>query len=265
MVELDGARVLVTGAANGIGAAIVRAVVEAGAARVLLADLDLDGAQQVADEVRARGAQAVVRQVDVGEEAAVTAMVAAAEQQLEGLDVVVSNAGVATDAGLEATADAWDRCWRINVLAHVHAARAALPGMLERGGGVLIHSCSAAGLLTMVGDAAYTVTKHAAVAFAEWLAVTYGDRGIQVHALCPQGVDTDLLRADGATAERVVRASGAVLEPAAVADEVVAAVGAGRFLVLPHPEVADHLVGKCTDPDRWLAGMRAFAARVNAS
>ncbi len=265
-MELDGTRVLVTGAANGIGAAIVRAAVREGAAGVLLADLDLDAAERVAADVRELGALAVARRVDVGDADAVAAMVAAAEDELGPLDVVVSNAGVATNAGLEATADDWDRSWRINVLAHVHAARAALPGMLERGGGGFVHTCSAAGLLTMIGDAPYSVTKHAAVAFAEWLSLTYGDRGIAVHALCPQGVETALLRSgDGGTPEQVVRASGPVLEPAVVADEVVAALRDGRFLVLPHPEVADHLARRCTDPDRWLAGMRALAERVSVS
>lgn len=256
----DGASVVVTGGAAGIGAAIGRAMAAAGARGVLLADLDGAGAQEVADQLHAAGTPALGRQVDVADPAAVTAMVAAAEAAFGGLDVVVSNAGIGTGEGLEAPIESWQRSFEVNVLAHVHAARAALPGMLERGRGAFIHTCSAAGLLTMLGDAPYTVSKHAAVAFAEWLAITYGGRGIQVAALCPQGVDTALLQEAGdSVAGRAVRAAGPVLSPEAVADEVVAALTDGRFLVLPHPEVADHLRRKAAAPDRWVAALQRAA------
>lgn len=263
-MELAGSTAVVTGAARGIGAAIARALAREGAAAVLVADLDAAGAQQVATEVAELGATATAHQVDVGDARAVTAMVHAAEAAHGPLDLVVSNAGIGTNAGLEADLDDWDRSWRINVLAHVNAARAALPGMLERGRGGFVHTCSAAGLLTMIGDAPYAVTKHGAVAFAEWLSVTYGRRGIQVHALCPQGVDTELLREGaGGTAEQVVRASGPVLAPEDVADEVIAALADGRFLVLPHPEVGRWYAQRAADPDRWLASMRELAERFS--
>lgn len=256
-MEVEGASVVVTGGASGIGAAIARALAAAGARGVVVADLDGAGAVTVADELTAAGTEAIGRTVDVADPEAVTAMVGAAESAFGGLDIMVSNAGIGTGEGVDAALEQWQRSYEVNVLAHVHAARAALPGMLARGSGAFVHTCSAAGLLTMIGDAPYTVTKHAAVAFAEWLAITYGGRGIQVAALCPQGVDTPLLReADQGVAGRAVRAAGPVLTPGEVAADVVAALGDGRFLVLPHPEVAEHLRGKATAPDRWIAALQ---------
>ena len=261
-MEIAGASAVVTGAGAGIGAAICRALATCGARGVLVADLDGDRAEAVAAELGGRGTAAYARVVDVADAAAVAAMVTAAEDAFGGLDLMVSNAGVGTGAGIEADLDQWQRSYEVNVLAHVHAARAALPGMLERGSGAFVHTASAAGLLTMLGDAPYTVTKHAAVAFAEWLAITYGRAGIQVAALCPQGVETELLRtADDGLPGRAVRAAGPVLSPEQVADEVVAGLQDGRFLILPQPEVAEHLRGKAAAPDRWIAALqRAQAA-----
>lgn len=259
-MELAGARVVVTGAATGIGAAIAEACADAGAVGVLVADLDGVGVARVAVALEERGVSALGREVDVADPEAVAAMVAEAERRFGGVDLMVSNAGVGSAAGIDAPLAEWQRSYEVNVLAHVHAARAALPGMLERGRGAFVHTASAAGLLTMVGDAPYTVTKHAAVAFAEWLSITYGPRGIQVAALCPQGVDTDLLRsADASVAGRAVRAAGPVLTPTAVAATVIEAVRDGRFLILPHPEVADHLRAKATDVDRWISHMQRLA------
>lgn len=262
-MDIQGAVTVITGAANGIGAAIARRFAAEGAAGVLIADLDEVGAQRVADEVAQAGTPALARRVDVASRSEVEAMVAAAEDRLGPVDIMVSNAGIGTNAGIEADPAVWQRAWEINVLAHVHAAQAVLPSMLERGGGAFVHTCSAAGLLTMLGDAPYTVTKHAAVAFAEWLSITYGSRGIQVGALCPQGVETELLRAGGGSvAEQVVRLAGRVLQPEEVAAEVVEAVHDGRFLVLPHPEVADHMRHRATDPERWLAAMRGIGDQL---
>jgi NAD(P)-dependent dehydrogenase (short-subunit alcohol dehydrogenase family) len=259
IVQVKGAVAVVTGGGNGIGAAMARRFATEGAAGVLVADLDEAAAHQVAAEVTEAGIPALGRRVDVADEAQIEAMVVAAEAAFGPVDLMVSNAGIGTNAGLDADPGMWQRSWEVNVLAHVHAARAVLPSMLERGGGAFVHTCSAAGLLTMLGDAPYAVTKHAAVAFAEWLSVTYGSRGIQVGALCPQGVETDLLSsAGGSIAEQVVRLAGNVLQPDEVADEVVAAVGDGRFLILPHPEVADHMRSKATDPERWLSAMRGI-------
>lgn len=259
-MELAGSSAIVTGGAAGIGAAIARALAAAGARAVLVADLDLDGARQVAAGITAAGTTAIGRQVDVADPRAVEAMIVAAEDAFGGLDLVVSNAGIGTGAGIEADPALWQRSYEVNVLAHVHAARAALPGMLERGSGAFLHTCSAAGLLTMVGDAPYTVTKHGAVAFAEWLAITYGDRGIEVVALCPQGVETALLaEADQGLPGRAVRGAGPVLTPDEVATSALAALEERRFLALPHPEVADHERSKAADRDRWLAALQRLA------
>jgi NAD(P)-dependent dehydrogenase (short-subunit alcohol dehydrogenase family) len=254
---------IVTGAGNGIGAAIARRLGDAGAGVVVVADLDGDAAARVAAELGARGQRATARRVDVADRDAVTELVAAAEG-FGPLELVVSNAGIGTGEGVDADLAVWQRAWEVNVLAHVHAAAAALPGMLERGRGVFVHTCSAAGLLTMVGDAPYAVTKHAAVAFAEWLAVTYGARGIRVHALCPQGVATDLLEeGTGSVAAAAVRLSGEVLTPEQVADDVVAGLADGRFLILPHAEVATHLARKAQDPDRWIGALQRITATLD--
>jgi NAD(P)-dependent dehydrogenase (short-subunit alcohol dehydrogenase family) len=219
----------------------------------------------VAARLATAGAPAVGVGVDVTEEEQVRDLVAGAERRYGRVDVFCSNAGVAVGDGLAATDAAWQRAWEVNVLAHVYAARAVLPGMLERGEGYLLQTCSAAGLLTAVGDATYTATKHAAVGLAEWLAITYGDRGIRVSALCPQGVRTPMLNdglATGHLGARIVAASGAILEPDEVADAVVAGMAAERFLILPHPEVHGYAERKATDPDRWLASMRGLVRRM---
>lgn len=265
-MEIEGIVVAVTGAANGIGEAIARALADEGAAAVAVLDLDMHGATRVAHDIAVGNAKSVAYELDVSDAAAVASVLTRVEDELGPIDLMVSNAGIGTGAGLDADADDWERSWNVNVMGHVHAARTLLPSMLERGGGGFVHTCSAAGLLTMIGDAPYSVSKHAAVAFAEWLDVTYGTRGIQVGALCPQGVETDLLRSGaGEVAEAVVRRAGVVLTPEAVARVVVEAVRDGRFLILPHPEVAEHLRRKADDPERWIAAMQRFAAQVGPS
>jgi NAD(P)-dependent dehydrogenase (short-subunit alcohol dehydrogenase family) len=182
------------------------------------------------------------------------------------IDLFCSNAGIGVGGGPEASDQDWERIWQINVMAHVYAARALLPGMLARGEGYLLNTASAAGLLTNIGALPYAVTKHAAVALAEWLAITYGDAGIRVSCLCPQGVRTPMLMAgleDAAGA--AVLASGQMVEPEDVADAVVAGIRAERFLILTHPEVAGYMANKGSDPERWLAGMRRLQAKVNRS
>jgi NAD(P)-dependent dehydrogenase (short-subunit alcohol dehydrogenase family) len=258
-VQIEGTVAIVTGGANGIGSAICRRLAAGGAAGILVADLDASAATVVADELLASGTPAAAHRVDVADRGEIEGMVLAAEAAFGPVDLMVSNAGIGSNAGIEADAGMWQRSWDVNVLAHVHAARALLPSMLERGGGAFVHTCSAAGLLTMLGDAPYAVTKHAAVSFAEWLSITYGSRGIQVGALCPQGVETELLRsAGGSIAEQVVRLTGKVLQPDDVAAEVVEAIEDGRFLILPHPEVADHVRHKATDIERWMGAMRGI-------
>jgi NAD(P)-dependent dehydrogenase (short-subunit alcohol dehydrogenase family) len=259
-MRVTGKNIVITGAASGIGAALARRFAADGAAGICLADLDEDAAGRVAAGLECR---TVVCRTDVGDEAQVRAMVEAASE-LGPIDLMCSNAGIGTGAGLEATAEQWAATWAVNVQAHVYAARAVLPSMLGRGSGYLLNTCSAAGLLTQPGDAPYAVTKHAAVAFAEWLALTYGDQGIKVSALCPQGVNTPLLTGgiEEGLAGKAVAAAGKILEPEEVADAVIAGLDAERFLILPHPEVAEFVRRKASDPDRWLSGLRRLVAGV---
>jgi NAD(P)-dependent dehydrogenase (short-subunit alcohol dehydrogenase family) len=208
---------------------------------------------------------------DVSSEEDLRAVLRAAEERFGPVDLFFANAGVAIGTGLDATDEAWERSLAVNALAHVRAARLLVPGWLERGTGYFVATASAAGLLTQIGSPTYAVSKHAAVAFAEWLAVTYGDRGIRVSCLCPMGVNTELLHAGfeadepaGSLAARTVTAAGAVLEADEVAERTLEAVAEERFLVLPHPEVLDYFRRKGADYDRWLAGMRRLQAAVSA-
>jgi NAD(P)-dependent dehydrogenase (short-subunit alcohol dehydrogenase family) len=262
-MKLSGRVAVVTGAASGIGAAMARRFAAEGAAAVVVTDLDADAAAGVADSLDVPTEAAAV---DVSVEAQVADLVAGVLERHGRIDLFCSNAGITTGAGVEAPDQLWDASWSVNVLSHVYAARAVLPAMLARGEGYLLQTCSAAGLLTAVADAPYTVTKHAAVGFAEWLAVTYGDRGIRVSALCPQGVRTPLLTDEldaGHPGARVVAASGALLEPDEVAEAVVRGLDEERFLILPHPEVATFAQRKAADPDRWLAGVRKMASHID--
>ncbi|MBB5114939.1 SDR family oxidoreductase [Micromonospora echinospora] len=257
--------VVITGGAGGIGAALGRRFAAEGAAAVVLADLAADAARATAEAV---GSVATGVGLDVTDEAAVRALVDETERRHGRIDLFCANAGVATGGGIDAPDADWDRAWQVNVLGHLHSARAVLPGMLSRGQGHLLLTCSAAGLLTAVGDAPYTATKHAAVGLAEWLAITYRDAGIRVSALCPQGVDTPML-ADGLTeghlGARVIAASGTILTPDQVADAVIAGLAEERFLILPHPEVADYARRRAEDPDGWQAGLRKLVRKLRAN
>jgi NAD(P)-dependent dehydrogenase (short-subunit alcohol dehydrogenase family) len=256
-MRVAGKVVAITGAAGGIGSALALRFAAEGAAAICVSDLT--GAEDLAVRLRKAGTKTLAVPADVAVEDEVRNLVAVAERELGPIDLFCANAGITTGEGLSASDAQWAAAWSVNVLAHVYAARAVLPGMLDRGAGYLLHTCSAAGLLTSPGDAPYAVTKHAAVAFAEWLAVTYGDAGIGVSALCPQGVRTPMLT-DGLEAGHpgalAVAAAGPILEPEQVADAVVAGLDAERFLILPHPQVAEYQRRKAVDPDRWLAGVR---------
>jgi NAD(P)-dependent dehydrogenase (short-subunit alcohol dehydrogenase family) len=229
-----------------------------------------DGAVAVAEAI---GKQATALTADVTVEADIEAVVDRTEVDIGPIDLFASNAGILGYGGIEATDETWSLVWSVNVLAHLYAARAVVPGMLERGGGYLLSTASAAGLLTQPGDAPYSVTKHAAVALAEWLSITYGDQGITVSCVCPMAVDTAMLsggqQATGADDERggLSGAAGAaavqgILAPDQVADAVVEGVRAERFLILPHPEVATFEQRRAADRDRWLAGMRRLSAAL---
>lgn len=247
-MDLEGTICVVTGAASGIGLACARAFSREGAT-VVASDIDAAALEAVATE---HGFIPVV--ADVGHEDGVRRLVDRVEAEVGPIDLFFSNAGVALGKGLDATDGEWDASWRINTMAHVWAARHVVPRMLERGSGYVVSTASAAGLLMEPRSAPYTLTKHAAVAFAEWLAVNHGDV-IGVSVLCPQGVRTPMLEAVDAASGNVTLGDG-VLEPADVADAVVEAVRDGTFLITPHPEVRRYEAGKVADRDRWVTGMR---------
>ncbi len=250
-MKITGKVVVVTGGGNGIGRALCRRFAAEGAKAIVVADMNAATAKQVADEI---GGTAIT--CDVSREADVASLVTQTITQHGGIDLFCSNAGIAVN-GDEHTPDAeWARCWDVNVMAHVYAARAVIPHMLERGRGYLLQTVSAAGLLTHPQSATYAVTKHASLAFAEWLSMTYGDRGVIVSALCPQGVRTDMLRRAEAEGTRRSFLLDSALEPEQVADDVVKGLAAERFLILPHGEVAEYVRRRATDHDRWLRGMR---------
>lgn len=255
-MQLDGKVTVVTGGGKGIGEGLARRFAAEGA-QVVVADLDGDSAHAVAAEIGGVGAQ-----VDVANESDVMGLVELAESELGPIDLFCSNAGIGPSGGVEMSNEMWQKIWEINTMSHVYAARACLPGMLARGEGYLLATVSAAGLLTNLGAAAYSVTKHAALALAEWISVTYGDRGIKVSALCPQFVQTDLLRdlaGDPAVAQWV---KGSTIDVAEVAEAAVRGLESEAFLILPHPEVESFFQRKATDYDRWLAGMRKLQASL---
>ncbi len=265
-MRVAGRVALVTGAGSGIGAALARDLVAREAAAVVLTDLDAAAAEVAAAALRGvSGTLVSARALDVADETALRALVAAVEEDHGRLDIVCSNAGIGTGAGVEAPTAVWQRAWDVNLMAHVHAADAALPGMLARGEGALLHTCSAAGLLTVAGDAPYAVTKHAAVALAEWLALTYGDRGITVTALCPLGVETSMLDADELLVTRFVRGTGRILTPDVVASAALDALEAGEMLALPHPEVAAMEQARAADRRGWLERLRSAVAGLDRS
>lgn len=256
MGTLQDKGVVVTGAGRGIGRALATRAAAEGA-RVVVNDLDEANAQKVAVEI---GGTAIV-----GDVTAPDALIEAATAELGRIDVFFANAGIDGAGGansLQTPDDVWDRVLDVNVMAHVRAARALVPRWLEDGqGGRFVVTASAAGLLTMLGSAPYSVTKHAAVGFAEWLSVTYGARGIDVHAICPQGVKTQMLEDAGPLQALLSRDSA--LEPEQVADATFAAIEEGRFLALPHPEVAGYYATRATDTEKWLGGMRRLQQKID--
>ncbi len=266
-MELRDRICVVTGGASGIGQALCQRFAAEGARTVVVVDRDADGALATADALGSRGTALTA---DVTVQADIDAVVDRTEAEIGPIDMFASNAGILGFGGIEAPDSVWESVWSVNVLAHLYAARAMVPLMLDRGGGYLLSTASAAGLLSQPGDAPYSVTKHAAVAFAEWLAITYGHQGIKVSCVCPMAVDTAMLRggaaaegtegADAPRAEAQAAAVAGVLSPERVADSVVAGIREERFLILPHPEVATFEQRRAADRDRWLAGMRRLSA-----
>ena len=236
---------------------------------MVAADIDAAGAERTAaelDVIRPDSAYGIG--ADVSTEAGNVALIEAADHRFGQIDLFFANAGVGMGRLLDSSEDEWQTSFAVNTHAHRWAAKHLMPGWLARGEGYFCSTASAAGLLSQIGSAPYTLTKHAAVAFAEWLSITYGDAGLRVSCLCPQGVNTNMLNAGdvpgAGPSSSVVRASGVVLEPAEVAEVVLDAITAERFLILPHPEVLTYLQRKTGDVDRWLAGMRKLQARMSA-
>ena len=249
---------VVTGGANGIGRALCRRFAAEGARGVVVADCDAAGARQVAEEI-----DALAITVDVASESDVRRLVDESTRQFGQIDLFCSNAGIALGGGVDAPDADWQRIWDVHVMAHVYAARAVLPGMVKRGDGYLLQTASAAGLLTQIGSAPYSVTKHAAVALAEWLSIRYGP-AIKVSCLCPQGVTTNMiLRADVDPSVEFLRAEAVTAEE--VAESVIEGLAAEKFLILPHSVVASYFMRKASDYDRWIRGMRRLHANMQAA
>jgi NAD(P)-dependent dehydrogenase (short-subunit alcohol dehydrogenase family) len=254
-MELKDKVVVVTGGANGIGRALCRRFAIEGARGIVVADLDAKRAQEAAEEIGA-----VPMAVDVASEKEIQKLVAETTKKFGQIDLFCSNAGIATGGGVEASNDAWQHIWDVNLMAHVYAARAVLPQMLARGDGYLLQTASAAGLLSSIGSAPYAVTKHAAVALAEWLSITHGPT-IKVSCLCPQGVFTDMLmHPDAGPATASLRAEA--ISPEEVAEYVIRGLAEEKFLILPHPVVADYCQRKAGDHDRWIHGMRRIQSKI---
>ena len=266
-MDLHGKTAVVTGAASGIGRALAEHLARAGA-RVAISDIDFDGALRVAAGIESeRPGGAVPVACDVALEGEVGNLVDRAEAAFGPVDLFCANAGVGGGHDIDTPDEGWDHAWAVNVQAHVYAARRLVPGWVERGEGYFLSTASAAGLLTALGSAPYSVSKHAAVGFAEWLDITYRDRGVRVSCLCPMAVDTRLLNESAELPGRqrltynVMVSTGEVLSPDAVAEAALEGIRDERFLILPHPEVAAYMQAKAGDTQGWLDGMRRLQAR----
>lgn len=257
----EGSTVVVTGAGNGIGAALARSLARHGA-RVVVSDLDEAGAAHTGQDIIDTGGEALVVAGDAASEEGVTSLVERARGTYGEIDAWFANAGVDLGHGLDAAEADWDTSVQVNMMAHVRAARLLVPGWTERGHGRFVVTASAAGLLTMLGAPAYSATKHGAVAFAEWLSATYRHRGVVVQAICPQGVQTRMLAGTGPYQELLGRDTA--LTPEQVADTVMEALQGDDFYILPHPEVADYYTMRATTPDRWLKGMNKIARTIES-
>jgi NAD(P)-dependent dehydrogenase (short-subunit alcohol dehydrogenase family) len=253
-MDIRGKVAIVTGGASGIGAGLAQRFAAEGARAVVVADLNLERAQGVAQAI---GASALALKCDVSVEADIQALVGETRKRFGQVDIYFSNAGIlGKPGGIELEDALWEKMWQVHGMAHVWAARAVVPEMVERGEGYFLVTASAAGLLNIVESAPYGVTKHAALAFAEWLRIAYGRRGVRVSCLCPQSVESDMTRNGAGSA-----GLNGVLTPAQVGEEVVRVMREESFLVLPHPEVAKYFLAKAQDYDRWLGGMQKLYAQ----
>ena len=250
-MEVNDKIIVVTGGASGIGRALCRRFAQEGAKAITVVDINEEEAKAVADEINGYAIKCDVRKEDE-----IIDVVGQTEEKIGPIDMFCSNAGIIIMGCVEILNEDWQRIWQINVMAQIYAAKAVIPRMIERGGGYLLNTASAAGLLSQIGSAPYSVTKHAAVGLAETLAITYGDQGIKVSVICPQAVRTAMTGDDGGVA-----AVDGLMEPEQVADSVMEGLAEERFLILPHPEVQTYMERKVSDYDRWLHGMRRLQKR----
>jgi NAD(P)-dependent dehydrogenase (short-subunit alcohol dehydrogenase family) len=262
-MEIQGKVVIVTGGSNGIGRALCHKFAAEGARAVVVADIDREAGLKVAAEIK--DTPGGFAHCNVAREKDVHSLVDSITDACGQIDIFCSNAGIGAGRDEKAPDSEWQQSWQVNVMAHIYAARAVLPQMLKRKEGYLVNTISAAGLLTQIGSASYSVTKHGALAFAEWLSVTYGDQGIRVSALCPMGVRTNMLAQAQAEGAAGVLHMDTAIEPAQVADETVKTMQEEKFLILPHPEVAKFFLNKASDYDRWIRGMRKLQASTQHS
>ncbi len=250
-MDVRGKIIIVTGGASGIGQGLCRRFTRESAKKVIVADVNETGAKTVADEIKG-----IAMTCDVRKEEDIINLVSFTEKKFGSIDLFCSNAGIIVLGGVEAGNEDWQRIWEINVLSHVYAARAVIPGMIKHGGGAFMITASAAGLLSQIGSLPYSVTKHAAVGLAENISITYGDQGIKVFLLCPQAVQTEMTRQGGGVA-----AVDGMMPPEQLANTVIEGFKREEFLILPHPEVKTYMQRKTADYDRWLHGMRRLQAR----
>ena len=256
-MEVENKRVIITGSANGIGSSLSRAFKERNVESMILVDLDELNNTKLSNEVGG-----ISYKADVGSEDDIIRLVEFAKQEMGGIDIFCSNAGISGAGGLLNTSNEdWSNIWNVNVMSHIHAAKHTLPIMLEQGSGYFMNTASAAGLLTQLGAAGYSVTKSAAVSFAEWLKITYGERGIGVSCLCPQGVRTPMVEDAPEIVGSLVSIDG-LLEPDVVANEVIECIEKDQFLITPHPEVLEYMKIKASDPDRWINGMQSLTTQL---
>ena len=256
-MEVENKRVIITGSANGIGSSLSRAFKERNVESMILVDLDELNNTKLSNEVGG-----IPYKADVGSEDDIIRLVEFAKQEMGGIDIFCSNAGISGAGGLLNTSNEdWSNIWNVNVMSHIHAAKHTLPIMLEQGSGYFMNTASAAGLLTQLGAAGYSVTKSAAVSFAEWLKITYGERGIGVSCLCPQGVRTPMVEDAPEIVGSLVSIDG-LLEPDVVANEVIECIEKDQFLITPHPEVLEYMKIKASDPDRWINGMQSLTTQL---
>ena len=256
-MEVENKRVIITGSANGIGSSLSRAFKDRNVESMILVDLDEINNTKLSNEVGG-----IPYKADVGSEDDIIKLVEFAKQEMGGIDIFCSNAGISGAGGLLNTSNEdWNNIWNVNVMSHIHAAKHTLPIMLEQGSGYFMNTASAAGLLTQLGAAGYSVTKSAAVSFAEWLKITYGERGIGVSCLCPQGVRTPMVEDAPEIVGSLVSIDG-LLEPDVVANEVIECIEKEQFLITPHPEVLEYMKIKASDPDRWINGMQSLATQL---